>query len=85
MADKGSDSKAFVRYLDDLGIEAVIPSRANAVEPRACDWVAYKKRHWIECYFRKMKYDRRVFSWFEKKAQNCLGFLHFTAWLIWTP
>lgn len=84
MADKGYDSKVFVEYLDNLGITAVIPSRCNAVEPRPCDWTAYKERHLIECYFGKMKYYRRVFSRFEKKAQNFLGFLHLAAALIWT-
>lgn len=84
MADKAYDSKAFVEYLQSRGIEALIPSRTNALKPRQCDWVAYKERHLIECYFGKMKHYRRVFSRFEKKAQNFLSFLHLTAVLIWT-
>lgn len=84
MADKGYDSKAFVEYLEKHGIEALIPSKSNALEPRKCDWVAYKERHLIECFFGKMKHYRRVFSRFEKKAQNFLGFLAFVAVLIWT-
>lgn len=84
MADKGYDSQAFVGYLQNQGIEAVIPSRSNALKPRHCDWVAYKERHLIECYFGKMKHYRRVFSRFEKKAQNFLGFLSLAAVLIWT-
>lgn len=84
MADKGYDSQAFVDFLKQQGIEALIPSRSNAREPRQCDWVAYKERHLIECYFGKMKHYRRVFSRFDKKAQNFLGFLKITAILIWT-
>ena len=84
MADKGYDSKAFVEYLEKQGIEALIPSKSNALEPRKCDWVAYKERHLIECFFGKMKHYRRVFSRFEKKAQNFLGFIAFVAVLIWT-
>jgi beta-lactamase superfamily II metal-dependent hydrolase len=37
MVDKGYDSKAFVEYLENQGIEALIPSRSNALEPRKCD------------------------------------------------
>jgi len=84
MADKGYDSGAFVDYLKSRGIEALIPSRSNALNPRPCDWIAYKERHLIECYFGKMKHYRRVFSRFEKKAQNFLSFLQITAILIWT-
>ena len=83
MADKGYDSKAFVEYLEKQGITALIPSKSNALEPRKCDWMAYKERHLIECFFGKMKYYRRVFSRFEKNAQNFLGFLAFVAVLIW--
>jgi transposase len=79
MADKGYDSKTFVEYLDTL-----IPSKSNALEPRKCDWVAYKERHLIECFFGKMKHCRCVFSRFEKKEQNFLGFLVLVAVLIWT-
>jgi len=84
MADKGYDCQAFVDFLQQQGIEALIPSRSNAREPRQCDWVAYKERHLIECFFGKMKHYRRVFSRFDKKAQNFLGFLKITAILIWT-
>jgi len=84
MADNDYDSQVFVDYLQNQGIEAIIPSRSNALNPRVCGWVAYKERHLIECYFGKMKHYRRVFSRFEKKAQNFLSFLSLTAVLIWT-
>ena len=84
IADKGYDSKDFVEYLRAQGIEAVIPSKVNALDPRPCDAHIYKERHLIECYFGKMKYYRRVFSRFEKKAKNFLGFLKLTAILIST-
>ncbi len=84
MADKGYDSQVWVDYLQNRGIEAMIPSRSNALNPGACNWVAYKERHLIECYFGKVKHYRRVFSRFEKKAQNFLGFLSLAAVLIWT-
>lgn len=50
---QGYDSEAFVEYLEKQGIEALIPSKANELEPRKCDWVAYKERHLIECFLGK--------------------------------
>ncbi len=37
MADKGYDSTAFVEYLEKQGVEALIPSKSNALEPRKDD------------------------------------------------
>ena len=84
LADKGYDSQAFVDYLAKEGIDALIPSRSNAKHPRTYDKVVYKERHLIECFFGKIKHYRRVFSRFDKKAQNFLSFLHFVSVLLWT-
>lgn len=84
LADKGYDSQDFVDYLHQEGIEALIPSRSNAKQPRTYDKVVYKERHLIECFFNKIKHYRRVFSRFDKKALNFLSFLHFVSVLIWT-
>lgn len=43
-------------------MEVVIPSRSHRTEARACDWFVYKERHFIECFFNKIKDYRRVFS-----------------------
>ena len=37
----------------------------------------------VECFINKMKHYRRIFSRFEKLDTRYLGFLHFTAALIW--
>ena len=84
LADRGYDSQTFVDYLKEQHIEAVIPSRAPALNPRTYDTVFYKERHLIECFFGKIKHYRRVFARFDKKAQNFMAFLHWGAFLIWT-
>ncbi len=84
IADKGYDSDALVSHLTARHTAAVIPSRSNRSNPRPCDWHLYKERHLIECFFGKIKHYRRVFSRFEKTAQNFMGFLQFVAALIWT-
>ena len=39
--------------------------------------------HLVECFINKIKHYRRIFSRFEKLDTRYLGFLHFTAALIW--
>ncbi len=82
-ADKGYDSDKFVAAIQARGMEAVIPPRANRIEPRACDWLVYRERHLIECFFGRIKHYRRIFSRFEKLARNDRGFLRFVSALIW--
>jgi transposase len=84
LADKGYDSQDFIDFLQEEGIEPLIPSRSNARQPRTYDKVVYKERHLIECFFNKIKHYRRVFSRFDKKALNFLSFLHFVSVLSWT-
>ena len=83
LADKGYDSQGFRQHILERGMTPVIPTRANRKEP--CDYDAhlYRERHLVECFINKMKHYRRVFSRFEKLDTRYLGFLHFTAALIW--
>ena len=83
LADKGYDSVAFVLKLEELGSEAVIPSRANRKTQRAIDKHLYKERHLIECYIGKLKHFRRVFSRFDKLAKNYLSFVQFASTIVW--
>jgi len=83
LADKAYDSDAFLAWLKELGIKAVIPPKANRVEKRECDWWHYKERHVVECMFGKLKYFRRIAMRYEKKAINFMGMLAFAAALLW--
>ena len=83
LGDKGYDSDAFIRAIQERGMQAVIPPRSNRIAPRGCDWFVYKERHLIECFFGKIKHYRRVFSRFEKLARNYMGFIRFVSALIW--
>jgi len=83
LGDKGYDSDAFIQALIEKGIEPVIPSRSNRINPRDCDWFVYKERHLIECFFNKIKHYRRIFSRYEKMAKNYMGFIRFVSALIW--
>ena len=55
----------------------------TARNPQAYDAYLYRERHLVECFINKMKHYRRVFSRFEELDTRYLGFLQFTAALIW--
>ena len=82
-ADKAYDSDKFLEAIRARGMAAVIPPRANRTATRECDWFIYAERHVIECFFNKIKHYRRIFSRFEKRARNYMGFLRFVSALIW--
>lgn len=83
LADKGYDSDAFVKTIEEQGCVAVIPPRRSRIIKRAYDEHIYKERHLIECFFGKIKHFRRVFSRFDKASQSFMGFLNFVGTLIW--
>ena len=66
-----------------LGMMPVIPPRSNRKAPADYDRHLYRERHLVECFINKIKHYRRIFSRFEKLDTRYLGFLHFTAALIW--
>ncbi len=84
LADRGYDADATVAYIEEqLQATATIPPKQRRLEPRPCDYAAYKERHLIECFIGKLKYFRRVFSRFDKYATRFLAFIHFASTFIW--
>ena len=83
LAEKGYDAQEFRQHILDLGMMPVIPPRSNRKEPADYDRHLYRERHLVECFINKIKHYRRIFSRFEKLDTRYLGFLHFTAALIW--
>jgi transposase len=79
LADKGYDAQEFRQRILELGMIPVIPPRSNRKEPANYD----RQRHLVECFINEIKHYRRIFSRFEKLDTRYLGFLHFTAALIW--
>ena len=76
-------SQEFRQHILELGMIPVIPPRSNRKEPADYDRHLYRERHLVECFINKIKHYRRIFSRFEKLDTRYLGFLHFTAALIW--
>ena len=82
IADKGYDSNDFVAMIQKRGAAAVIPPKANRLEPRAYDRHTYKERNLVERFWSKAKQFRRVAPRYEKKAANFLAFVHLAAILV---
>ena len=98
LADQGYDAQEFRQHILDLGMMPVIPPRSNRKAPADYDRHLYRERHLVECFINKIKHYRRIFSRFVEAGHQIpvhlqkfrmkldtryLGFLHFTAALIW--
>ena len=79
MADKGYDSKKLAQFISERAAQVVIPSRANAKEPRVIDENLYKDRNKIERLFNRIKHYRRIATRYDKTADSFLAFLHLAA------
>jgi transposase len=83
IADRSYDADDFLLLIAQLEAEAVIPPAKNRKVKREYDKHLYKERHLVECFIGKIKQYRRIFSRFDKLDRRYLGFLSFTATLIW--
>lgn len=75
--DKGYSYDTIRTFLDDCGIEAVIPRKSNQPRPagEAFDKKTYKKRSRIECAVGWLKESRRLGTRYEKLALNFVAFM----------
>ena len=83
LGDKGYDSDAFAKAVEDRGAEVVIPPRSNRKTPREYDTVVYKERNKVERCINRLKQFRRVATRYEKTARNFLGMVQFAAITLW--
>jgi len=76
--DKGYRADWIDEHLLELGIQPVIPSKANedrAVRPVKFDRRAYRQRNIVERLIGWLKESRRVFARFDKTATNFSAFI----------
>ena len=76
--DKGYRANWIDKYLLDLGIAPVIPSKENedrGERPVEFDAEAYRQRNIVERLIGWLKEARRIFARFEKTALNFGGFV----------
>jgi transposase len=81
LADKAYDTDKFRAFLAFLAT-AVIPSKANRVQPIAYDKHIYRERHLVECFISKIKHFRRVATRYDKTAVSYMGFVAIAASVV---
>ena len=79
MADGAYDSDKFREQLKQQGISACIKPRKNRKEEIEFD----KEQYLIECFFQKLKRNRRIATRYDKLAKRFLAFIHVACILIW--
>ncbi len=83
MADAAYDSDKLREQIANFGATACIKPRCNRKVAVAFDKEQYKKRHFVECFFQKLKRYRRIATRYEKLAVRFLAFIHVACILIW--
>ena len=83
LADTAYDSDENRAYCAQNGIEAVIPSRPNRLEPAPMDAQTYRDRNKIERFFGRLKQYRRLATRYEKTVVSFLAFWHIGAMIDW--
>jgi len=82
-ADKAYDIDAMLRRIHAIGAQAVIPSKANRVEPRVLDAAHYKSRNLIERLFCRLKQFRRFATRYDKLSERFGSFVLLAAIFVW--
>lgn len=53
LADRAYATQSIWDYISEHRASYVIPPKSNISNPWSVDWCLYKKRHLVECFFRK--------------------------------
>ena len=83
LADRAYDGDAFRAWLDQRGIQAVIPARAGRLDPQPCDPEAYLARNAVARSCSWLKGWRRGATRYDQHAPRYLGFLYLAGTWIW--
>ena len=87
IADKGYDSEALRKYVEQKGGETVIPKRnyGQDIDKESVDWCLYKYRHLVENAFARVKHFRSISTRYDKLARNYASMLSLAFLMMWLP
>jgi transposase len=83
LADKGYDSDAVRKDIQDRGGEPVIPTKANRKQQIIVQKAIYGLRNRIERFFNRLKNSRRVATRYDKLIQTFAAFVLLSTLRIW--
>ena len=83
LGDKGYDSEAVRREIEQRGGQAAIPSTATRKVQHAVDKVLYALRNRIERFFNRAKNSRRVATRYDKLMESFAAFVLLACIRIW--
>nr|WP_108483565.1 IS5 family transposase [Oceaniglobus ichthyenteri] len=84
MADAAYDADHLRRFIaDDLGAMAQIKQNPTRSTTQAIDWMLYKERHLVECFFNRIKRFRRIALRCEKTVSSFRAFVSLACAMVW--
>ena len=83
LADSAYDSDRLRKHLEEIGVEAVIPSNPSRAQAMKYDKELYKARHVVECFINKLKWFRRIATRYDKLDNTYMGFVQLACCMIW--
>lgn len=69
LADRAYGARVIREYISAHGASYAIPPQSNVSDPWPVDWLLYKERHLVECFFQKIK-------WFRRPSPSTSEYLH---------
>jgi transposase len=82
IGDKGFDADWLRTELDNRGVLAVIPPKADRKTTIRCDFAMYRWRHLIENFFCALKQYRPVATRYDKTDQSFAALIYLAATAI---
>ena len=82
VGDRAYDSNEFAWHLEKLGLEVVVPARANRKQPRSICSESYRRRNIIERWFGRLKQFRRIATRYDKTQSSYRGFIALGAFQV---
>jgi putative transposase len=84
LMDKGFTGDKIAKCVRKIGAIPVVPRKQNSkAERRYFPSKLYKARTRVEHFFCRIKKFRRIETRYDKLASNFMGFIFFTAGIIW--
>jgi|TARA_R110001592_G_scaffold362799_1_gene678279 transposase len=84
IADAAYDADHLRAYIaDHLGANAQIKQNPSRATRHPIDWMLYKERHLVECFFNRIKRFRRIALRCEKTVSSFKAFVDLACAMAW--